>query len=151
MTPARAIFVFTADQDLLVFLSSDDAAGYMEAIDVEAGEYPAIYTDEGDVIEATAAGQTVVLTDTGRSDSDDLTSRIARYCQMVGAPTSVDRVAFANVVLGAEWEARWPQRPRWLSRRIHGETPPNRVTGPRSPHIRNCRVKGGDARPTMPR
>lgn len=107
-----------------MFPSPDDAARYMEAIDVKAGEYPAIYTDQGNIIEASAARQTVVLTDTGRSDSDDLTRRITRYAQRVGAPIPTDRIAFANAVLRAEWDVRWPQRPRWLSRRIHGETPP---------------------------
>src|SRR4051812_12432463 len=32
-------------------------------------------------------------------------------------PLAVD----ANAVLRAEWEARWPKRPRWLARRLHGE------------------------------
>lgn len=125
MTTDRAIFVFTADQDFLAFPSLQDAAGYMEAVDVQAAEYPAIYTDQGNVIEASAAGQTVALTDTGRNDSSDLTFRISRYAQMVGVPIPTDRVAFANAVFRAEWKARWPQRPRWLSRRIHGETPPS--------------------------
>lgn len=78
LTPVRAIFVFTADQDLLAFPSLQDAAGYLEAVDVEAAEYPAIYTDQGNAIEASAAGQTVVLTDTGRTDSSGLTFRIRR-------------------------------------------------------------------------
>ncbi len=125
MTTVRAVFVFTADQDLLAFPSLQDAAGYMEAVDVEAAEYPAIYTDQGNVIEASAAGQTVVLTDTGRNDSGGLTFQITRYAQVVGVPIPTDRVAFANALLRAEWEARWPQRPGWLSRRIHGELPPS--------------------------
>jgi hypothetical protein len=36
----------------------------------------------------------------------------------------VDFVAVANEVLRREWNSRWPKRPKWLSRRIHGEHPP---------------------------
>jgi len=29
-----------------------------------------------------------------------------------------------NAILKAEWEQRWPKRPRWLATRLQGEVPP---------------------------
>jgi hypothetical protein len=39
-----AVFVFTKDDDLNVFVSLDDAAKWVEAIDVDDGEYPSRWT-----------------------------------------------------------------------------------------------------------
>jgi hypothetical protein len=30
-------------------------------------------------------------------------------------------LAVANELLRLDWEHRWPKRPRWLARRLHGE------------------------------
>jgi hypothetical protein len=35
-----------------------------------------------------------------------------------------DLVAVANELLRGQWNSRWPKRPKWLSRRIHGAHPP---------------------------
>ncbi|MBC9819701.1 hypothetical protein [Terrabacter sp. MAHUQ-38] len=124
MTPARAIFVFTADNDLLIFTGLDEASSWMEAVDVDDGEYPAIYTDEGSVVKASLNSETVVLADSGRRDLDDLSNRLARYAEMVDLPAPTDRLAFANTMLKREWDRQRSRRPRWLFKRIYGETPP---------------------------
>lgn len=125
MTPARAVFVFTADDDLLVFTSLDEAASWMEAPFVDDGEYPAIYTDEGGVVSATLDADTVVLTDSGRCDLDDLSTRLARFGETVDLPAPTDRLLFANAMLKREWDKQRARRPRWLFKRIYGETPPS--------------------------
>jgi hypothetical protein len=35
----------------------------------------------------------------------------------------VDPLSFAAAESKWEWEHRWPKRPRWLSRRLHGDDP----------------------------
>lgn len=97
----------------------------MEAVDVDDGEYPAIFTHQGSVVDASVNSETVVLTDSGRRDLDDLSNRLKRYAQMVGRPVPTDRLAFANTMLKADWETQRLRRPRWLFKRIYGETPPS--------------------------
>jgi hypothetical protein len=43
----RVVFVFSRDEELIVFPSLKDAAGWMEAIDVDHGEYPAVLALNG--------------------------------------------------------------------------------------------------------
>jgi len=56
-----AVLVFSLDRDVQVFASPKDAAGYMEAIDVRDGEYPALFTLDGRIVQATTADDHVHL------------------------------------------------------------------------------------------
>lgn len=82
--PATTVLVFDRDEDLLVFASFVQATDWIEAIDVDEGEYPALYSPDGGVWELSASAPegpqgSVVLAETGRVDLDDLERRVARY------------------------------------------------------------------------
>ncbi|MFJ7152374.1 hypothetical protein ACIQVT_29980 [Streptomyces sp. NPDC100445] len=82
--PSDAVLVFDRDEDLFVFASFIDATNWIEAIDVDAGEYTAAYSPDGGVWALTVSQgpeKSVVLTRTGRVDPDDLVRRFARYWQ----------------------------------------------------------------------
>ena len=125
MTPAvRAVFVFDQGGDVMAFPSVEDAAGYMEAVDVEAGEYPALFALDGRIITATTRNHEVVLTVEDARDEAGLRQRLLEGRQrkrLTSLPD--DLVAIANELLRQEWDNRWPKRPRWLVRRLHGEGP----------------------------
>ena len=53
---------------------------------------------------------------------DDL---LRSYQYRGGAPVlAASALDFANDWFRAEWERRWPKRPAWLARRLHGDRPP---------------------------
>ncbi len=119
-----AVFIFDRDGDLNVFPSLRDAAGWLEAVDVEAGEYKAAFLHDGTVVNVGTSAETVVLTPTAVRDQRSLCDEIARYQQRVAsAPQTVDPLDFANEWLRREWDVRWPKRPAWLARRLHGDAP----------------------------
>lgn len=116
------MFVF-ADDGLNVFPSLGDLYGWLEAPDVDEGVYEAIFSMHGDVIRARTEGMNVILTVTGIVDLDGLERRLrAHEHEFLSDPA--DRRAVANEMLRRQWDARWPQRPRWLARRLHGDGPP---------------------------
>ena len=120
----RAVFVFGEDPLPGVYTSLAMAAAAMEAIDVKNGEYHVLYTLDGRVVRTSTRGQRVLLEVTDARDEDDLRSRLRDWSER-GHLTSDpdDLVAVANEMLRGEWDARWPKRPKWLSRRIHGDSP----------------------------
>jgi hypothetical protein len=119
---AEAVFVF-ADDGLRVFRDVAAVRSYIEAPDVADGVYEAIFTLNGEVIRADAAGANVVLTPTGDMDLPGLTRRVRDNADHFMSDPA-DLPAVAAEVLNAEWDARWPTRPRWLNRRLHGDRPP---------------------------
>jgi hypothetical protein len=130
-TAGFAVFVFSDDPLPQAFRSLADAEGYMEAIDVENGEYEAIYTLDGRVVTAATASDRVVLTVSAERDEDDLDGRLrewAKHAPELGDLLE-DRVAVANRLLLDEWAVRWPKRPKWLARRLHGDEPPQIGSG----------------------
>ncbi|MDA0185308.1 hypothetical protein OJ997_33695 [Solirubrobacter phytolaccae] len=114
-----ALIVFSDDPLPTVFPSLEYAMGYMEGIDVENGEYTAIYTVGGRIVRAEAQGNAVELTITEERDRDDLLARLRAWRDDIDDP-----VEYARTYLRREWEGRWPKRPRWLDRRLHGTAPP---------------------------
>jgi hypothetical protein len=121
--PLRPVLVFSRDGDVDVFASVRAAAGYLEAIDVEDGEYAAIFTYDGcEVAATTGAGNEVHLTITDRHDPDRLEELVRR-----ARPEAAGVVGLANEELRLAWEGRWPRRPRWLHRRVRGDAPPPQV------------------------
>ncbi len=117
--------MFTRDGDLDIFVSVTAAAQWMEAIDVEAGEYSAAFSPDGTVLEISTSGDDVVLRLTGRRDRLGLEDLLGPYQSRLDSTASdqVDPGAFADAWLRREWDRRWPKRPAWLSRRLHGPPP----------------------------
>jgi hypothetical protein len=122
-----AIFIF-GDGGPIVRNSVDSASGYMEAIDVENGEYDAIYDDTGLIYRPQIEERQVRLVPTDIRDHDDLVRRLADYSKTLGLaldPTSRDfTIDLARSISASEWSRRWPKRPRWLSKWMHGDGPP---------------------------
>jgi hypothetical protein len=118
------VLVFALD-GVDAFPSVDDAAASMEGIDVDNGEYPALFTLDGRIVTATASRNDVVLTITDRRDEPDLDRRLREWAPRIGLTSPPDdRRAIANELMRLDWELRWPKRPRWLARRLHGAAPP---------------------------
>jgi hypothetical protein len=90
--PLDTVLVFDRDEDLVVFESFAHAANWIEAIDVDEGEYTAAYSPDGGVLALTAPEGPkgpVVLARTGSVDLGDLEQRVARYWHrhQTGQPT----------------------------------------------------------------
>jgi hypothetical protein len=120
----------------MAFESLASAAGYMEAIDVQNGLYStpdpgtglrgAVYTVDGRVVEASAAHDAVALHTTTHYDPAGLQHILQRAAErglINGDPADPSKVA--RELLDKQWNSRWPQRPRWLDRRLHGDDPPS--------------------------
>ena len=78
------------------------------------------------VFDVTPRGQDgpVVIQRTDEKDLTGLLHAIQDHQRAAGwSSDSADPIAFANELLRWEWERRWPKRPRWLSRRLHGDSP----------------------------
>jgi hypothetical protein len=122
-----AVFVFFRDGGVCAYQSEADAAGDMEGIDVDDGEYDAAYLADGTVLNIRIPQGRLGLFVLGRTDEQDrdaLLERIQRYQQMNGLPVDVsDLTPFANGLIQEEWQERWPKRPRWLSSLFHGSHP----------------------------
>ncbi|WP_411574592.1 hypothetical protein [Streptomyces fradiae] len=87
--PSEIVLLFDRDADLLVFESFARATGWVEAIDVDEGEYTAAYSADGAVLALTAPegpDGPVALVRTGLVDPGDLERRVARYwrCHQTG-------------------------------------------------------------------
>lgn len=121
---AGAVFIFTQDGDARVCRSLSDASR-MEAIDVDNGEYPGIFLLDGRIVTATTVAGDVVLTVTEDRDYDGLRRRMQEFRHRSGLSPLDDLVEVAYEWLRGEWEHRWPKRPRWLARRVHGDAPPS--------------------------
>lgn len=123
-----AVFVFDRDGDLNVFPSLKVASGWLEAVDVDGGEYPAAFLDDGSLVELGTAGEEVVLTATATRDLPRLDRLLSEYQHGVGKPVDGGSPRdFANDWLRSQWEHRWPKRPVWLAHRLHGNQPPQVV------------------------
>ncbi|WP_234533295.1 hypothetical protein [Streptomyces shenzhenensis] len=90
--PSDTVLIFDRDEDLLVFESFVHATNWIEAIDVDEGEYTAAYSPDGGVLALTAPEGpegSAVLARTGSEDLADLELRVARYWHrhQTGQPT----------------------------------------------------------------
>ncbi|MFJ9201107.1 hypothetical protein [Streptomyces flaveolus] len=110
------MFIFDRDEDLFVFESFVHATNWIEVIDVDEGEYTAVYSPDGGVLALTAPEgpeASVVLARTGGVDLGDLERRVARYWRrhQAGQPPR-DPLQTARFLVERD------NRPRrsWLSR-----------------------------------
>ncbi len=124
---AQAVFLFQ-NGDLHVESTLEDAAGYMEPVDVEAGEYDVVYDITGAIYLPVVEENQTLLLATGATDYADLVIRLKRFGDAAGVnfPTGDPdfTLTAARAVAEWEWRLRWPKRPAWLSRWIHGSEPP---------------------------
>jgi hypothetical protein len=123
------VFMF-ADDGLSLFRSAEEAASYMEWIDVEDGVYEALFTMRGERLVPQPKGRNSVrLEASGEVDTDALTSMLSRERDLRGTFSADpdDPLAVAEELAKREqawrWEHRWPKRPRWMDKRLHGEGP----------------------------
>ncbi|MFI6436476.1 hypothetical protein [Streptomyces sp. NPDC050759] len=80
--PPDTVLVFDRDEELLVFASFVHATNWIEAMDIDEGEYAAVYSPDGGVLALTAPEGPegpVVLVRTSSVDLGDLERRVARY------------------------------------------------------------------------
>jgi hypothetical protein len=121
------MFVF-GKGDLHVAATPEEAAGFMEAVDVDAGEYEAIYDDTGASYNPLVEQDRVRLAPTGAGDFADLVSRLQNFGGRAGLSlpeaTPDFPLAVARIVAERQWGHRWPKRPTWLARRLYGSEPP---------------------------
>ncbi|TDW18164.1 hypothetical protein EV650_4747 [Kribbella kalugense] len=107
-----------------VFPSIADAQDWMEAIDVDDGEYDAALTETGRVITMRTEKELVVLELTDELDPKLLQRLLREHGQAIGMPgIELDPVGFANETWQWDWEHRWPRWPRWLDERLHPDGP----------------------------
>ena len=113
-----AVLLFTQDDDVHVFASVPMAARWMEAVDVEEGEYVVAYLPDGRrFVPVTEAGL-VRLVPAGDVDEDDLRRRLAAYRERVPtSPATGDAATFAVETLGWHASRRWTARIRRLLQR----------------------------------
>jgi hypothetical protein len=124
-TRPQGVLIITADGEVMAFRDAGMAASYVEAVDVRDGEYQAFLTLGGDVLQPSVRPDDeiwVELIATGTNDMERLKRRLAELQQRNGFVSDPDDPsAVANELLAIEWSLRWPKRPRWLDRRLHGE------------------------------
>ena len=119
-----AVFVFSSDGDLDVFPSLAEAEGYMEAVDVRDGEYGEAFLHDGTVVQIGVEGERAVLTRGTSRDGVRLDEALDEYHRRVGGGVrSGSALDYANGWFRMEWERRWPRRPVWLARKLHGAQP----------------------------
>lgn len=103
MSGTSALFVFDSGGDLHVFASARRASSWIEATDVEDGEYPAAYLHDGTVVELDTADGGVVLRLTRHRDLPAVRARVAAWRTWAAWPgDESDLLAFADEVLRAE-------------------------------------------------
>jgi hypothetical protein len=122
----RAFFLI-GDGDVHVEPTLERAAGCMEPIDVRNGEYEAVFDESGRRYDMSVVDEITILIPTNDVDRDELVRLLRQYVpgeNLALEPEPFeDPLAVAAAISRREWEHRWPKRPRWLSRRIHGDGP----------------------------
>lgn len=127
MADDPGLFVFGGGE-VDFYPSVELAAGAIERVDVDAGEYEGFFTVEGERFVPRAMDEwNVELRATGSSEPYVL-RRLLRDARRKGtarfSSDPDDPVAVANEMLAFQWSRRWPRWPRWLDHRLHGEAPP---------------------------
>jgi len=119
----RALFVFDRENWCCVFPDAE-AAAQLEANDVEADEY-VVFDQDGRVLEIWAEGLDVRVRPTDERDPAQLQERLGRFLAKWNITCASDDVVdIGDAIRTADWESRWPKRPRWLATRLHGDAPP---------------------------
>src|SRR6478672_5529871 len=86
-----AVFVFGREGDVMAFPHVEDASGWMEAIDVNAGEYEGAFTLDGRIVAiGTAPKDAIVLRITDERDPSELRARLGRSLANMGLEGDLD-------------------------------------------------------------
>ena len=123
-----AVFVFHEGAgDVNAYGSLKELRGDLEAVDVRGGEY-AFFAADGRVIEAVVTERAAQDFDLCLSTED--ASQVSAGALDDSPPEGGDRRVAGVVAAGgraalldARWDTRWPRRPAWLNRRLHGAGP----------------------------
>ena len=126
--PLEPLFVVRRGGDVLLFKNPYDAEKDLSARSLIDGDYLEAFTLTGQVvslgIEGKGLGRRVKVTWTGRDDRARLVARLRVLAERNGRAGEDPRPEdVANEVWANEWRVRWPTRPRWLDRRLHGDGP----------------------------
>ena len=110
----------------MAFRRLQDAAGFMESVDVLDGEYEAAFTVDGRVVEISGVRYgPVSLRITAERYDPGLRDRLTRSrARMALVSKEHEPVSVANELMRRQWELWWPRRPGWLHRLFHGAQPP---------------------------
>lgn len=112
--------------DAWAFPSVEAAEAAAELFSLDEGEYDGAFTSDGRVVVLTpAAGGPgfITITETVLEQKElDRLLRAAAVSRGRSWP-SRDPSEVLALLLHERWEQRWPKRPDWLSRRLHGEEP----------------------------
>jgi hypothetical protein len=119
------VLVFDREGDIYVLPSMESAPGRLEMFDVLDGEYQAAFLPDGEVVELSGERMDPVrLSATGSHDQARLAMLLAAAATRRGRAWPTDDPALiAALLVHEDWEQRWPKRPAWLSRRLHGDPP----------------------------
>jgi hypothetical protein len=122
----RAVFIFEGN-DLSVLPSVERAAGHVEAIDVDNGEFD-FFADDGTVLIGTTHDRQVMLRATDDRRPEELRERLRRYLShpkvAMDPALADDPIAAAQAILDASWSRRPFSWLPWLDRRANGAAPP---------------------------
>jgi len=123
-SPLDPTFLITRDGDVELFKTPQEAAEWVEAVDVVDGEYTDCFRMSGERLEFNIVKDEVQLRPTGAYDAAFLSQRLrelaARNDYTGDAP---DPLTVVNEVFANQWKRRWPRWPKSLDRRLHGDGP----------------------------
>lgn len=119
----EAVFIFDG-ADVAVQLSAEDAARWLEPVDIDDGACDFIGED-GTVYRPSVVDGLVRLTATAEKRPDELRRRLREFLSHpnVGLePDLANEPGEVAVVLAKRQRAEtWPRRPKWLNRPVHGD------------------------------
>jgi hypothetical protein len=91
---------------------------------VDADEYVA-FDENRTAFRLWTSGLYVHVAATAERDEAQLRARLRRFLdEWKVEARSDDVIEIGNAILRDDWNRRWPRRPRWLARQLHGSTPP---------------------------
>ena len=127
------LLIFDQWGDAWAFSSVEAAERAAEILNLDEGEYDGAFTSDGRVVVLTPeAGGPGFITVTETALEQEEFDRLleAAAASRGRSWPSRDPSEIVALLLHESWEQRWPKRPDWLSRRLHGEEPARPVGDP---------------------
>jgi hypothetical protein len=123
--PLQPTFLITRDGDVELFKTRTEVTYWVEAVDVEAGEYTGCFSIEGELLHLAVDDGRVDIKASGIFDPEGLSSQLRLLAERNGyRGDDPDPRLVADEVFADEWNRRSPRWPNWLDRRLHGSGPP---------------------------